>query len=160
VDGNPGLDESFMWGYHDASWENMVRGRTAATGWADFPSLTFGSATVVVRAPGFARLRVGWRGGEKQLTCELAGEAVLTGEARNGAGKPLRGFYVQLTCEGDHVSASIGPEDKGKFRIAELPAGTWSVTVRGTDGLTVLHKEEVTLGAGKTRQLKVKTKKE
>jgi len=47
VNGEPGLDTSFSWGYHNAGWEGMGRGRTGADGWADFPALSFGAATVV-----------------------------------------------------------------------------------------------------------------
>jgi uncharacterized GH25 family protein len=158
VNGQPGLDESFMWGYHDASWEDMVRGRTAADGKASFPALSFAGATVLVRAPGFARHRVGWRDGAKELTCELAKEAVLTGVALDAAGKPVQAFYVQLRNGGDQISTSVGADDKGKFRVAELPAGTWEVTVRGLDGLSVLHRATVVLKAGETKELKVKTK--
>ena len=32
VNGEPGLDRTFVWGYHDASWEDMVRGRTGDDG--------------------------------------------------------------------------------------------------------------------------------
>jgi hypothetical protein len=31
VNGEPGLDRSFCWGYHDASWEDMVRSAPAPT---------------------------------------------------------------------------------------------------------------------------------
>ncbi len=37
VNGDPGLDRQFSWGYHDVSWEDMTRGRTDEEGWADFP---------------------------------------------------------------------------------------------------------------------------
>jgi hypothetical protein len=160
VDGDARLDRTFAWGYDDASWEDMVRARTGADGWADFPALSFGGATVLVRAPGFARHRVGWRGREKDLTCALAPEAVLAGEVRGPAGRPVKEFYLRLSRGGDQVGAGAGPNDEGRFRVAELPAGTWEVTVLGTDGLSVLHREKVTLEAGKTRDLKIKSKKE
>src|SRR5262249_29880001 len=31
VDGQPGLDETFTWGYDDVGWENSAHGRTVAT---------------------------------------------------------------------------------------------------------------------------------
>jgi hypothetical protein len=158
VNGDPGLDKTFSWGYHDASWEDMVRGRTGADGWADFPALSFASATVLVQAPGRARYRVGWRDGAKELTCELAPEAVLAGEVRDAAGKPVPAFYVNLSSGGDQVAAAAGPDDKGRFRIPELPAGTWQVLVRDIDGRTTLHQAEVTLRAGETKELKVEVK--
>jgi hypothetical protein len=160
VNGEPGLDSTFAWGYHDASWEDMVRGRTGADGWADFPALSFGAATVLVQAPGHARYRVGWRDGAKELTCELAPEAVLTGEVRDTAGKPVAAFYVNLSGGGDQISATVEPDDKGRFRIAGLSAGTWQVLVRAIDGRSTLHQEEVKLQAGQTKELKVKTGKQ
>lgn len=160
VDGEPGLDQHFMWGYHDASWENMVRGRTAADGWADFPALGFGEATVVVRAPGYARHRRGWRTGQKELVIEMAPEAVLAGDVHDMAGKPVGECYLSLNSGGDQVSLSVGPDDGGRFRIPELPAGNWSVTVRGSNGRTELYAGQVTLKAGETRHLSIAAKRE
>ncbi len=161
VNGEPGLDKTFSWGYHDASWEDMVRGRAGADGWADFPALSFASATVLVQAPGRARYRVGWRDGAKELNCELAPEAVLAGEVRDGAGKPVAAFYVNLSSnDGDQVAAAVGPDEKGRFRLAELPAGTWQLHVRDSDGRTTLHQGEVKLRAGETKELKIKAPKQ
>jgi hypothetical protein len=159
VNGEPGLDQSFVWGYHDASWEDMVRGRTAADGWADFPALSFGGATVLVRAPGYARYRQGWRNGQKNLTAELPPEAVLAGVV-TAAGKPVKKFYVSVAGGGDQVSASVGPDALGRFRVAELPAGTWQVTVRDRDGMGILYEGQITLTAGETKELNVEAKKE
>jgi hypothetical protein len=61
---------------------------------------------------------------------------------------------------GDRISASVGPDDKGRFRIAELPAGTWTVTLRGPDGLRALHESQVTLKPGQTSELTVDMEKE
>ena len=59
VNGDPQLDREFSWGYHDASWEDMTRGRTDEQGWADFPGLACNEATVLVQAPGFGRQTAG-----------------------------------------------------------------------------------------------------
>jgi beta-lactamase regulating signal transducer with metallopeptidase domain/uncharacterized GH25 family protein len=160
VNGDPGLDKSFSWGYHDASWEDMGRRRTGADGWADFPALSFGDATVLVQAPGHARYRVGWRDGAKELTCELAREAVLAGEVLDTTGKPVKSFYVNLSSGGDQIAAAVEPDDKGRFRIAELPAGTWQVVIRSGDGRSTLHEEAVKLRAGQTKELKIRAPKE
>jgi beta-lactamase regulating signal transducer with metallopeptidase domain/uncharacterized GH25 family protein len=160
VNGEPGLDSSFMWGYHNASWEDMGRGRTGADGWVDFPALSFGAATLLVEAPGYARYRVGWRDGAKELTCELSRESVLAGEVRDTAGKPVETCYVNLTGGGDQIAATVEPDDKGRFRIAELPAGTWKVLVRSADGRSTLYEKEVKLRAGEATELKIKVRKE
>jgi len=62
--------------------------------------------------------------------------------------------------EGDQLSASVRPEDKGRFRVAERPAGTWTVMVRGADGRSALHEDRVTLLAGQTKELTIRTQKE
>ncbi|MFO0846427.1 MAG: M56 family metallopeptidase [Gemmataceae bacterium] len=160
VDGDPQLDKQFSWGYDDATWDNMARARAAADGWADFPALTFGEATLLVRAPGFGRHWVGWRGKEKELSCKLAKEAVVAGEVLGPDGKPRKDCYVQLRREqGDSISAHVGASDKGRFRVSELPAGKWEVAVYG-DNHAILHQETVTLKAGETKDLAIKTRKE
>jgi hypothetical protein len=160
VDGEPGLDQRFMWGYDNASWENMVRGRTTADGWANFPDLSFFGATVLIEAPGLGRQRVGWRDGRRELTVKLEPEAVLSGQFRDPGGEPLKNFYVSLMGGGDQISTGVGPDDKGRFRIAELPAGTWSVKIGGRDGLATLHQETVELKAGETKEMTIEAKKE
>jgi hypothetical protein len=161
VNGQPGLDQSFSWGYHDASWEDMVRGRTSADGWVDFPTLSFSGATVLVQAPGYARRRLGWRDAREELIVELALEAVIAGEVRNASGAPVKSFYVNLTSGGDQVSATIGADDNGRFRIAELPAGNWNLRVRsaGSGGGT-LHEEPIGLTAGEFKEFSITAKRE
>jgi hypothetical protein len=159
VDGEPDLDRSFWWGYHDAGWENMIRSRTAADGWAEFPALSFGEATVLLQAAGYARHRLGWRNGQKELVAKLEPEAILTGEVRDAAGVPVKTFYVRLTASGDQVTTS-SPDEKGRFRLGELPAGTWAITITGADGLATLHAGNVLLKAGEVKELKVEAKKE
>ncbi len=87
VNSDPRLDRQFSWGYHDASWEDMTRGRTDEQGWADFPGLACGEATVLVQAPGFGRQRLGWRDGRSELVVALQPEAVLAAEVRDAAGR-------------------------------------------------------------------------
>jgi beta-lactamase regulating signal transducer with metallopeptidase domain/uncharacterized GH25 family protein len=158
VFGQPELDRSFMWGYHDASWEDMVRGPTNAEGWADFPALSFASATILVQAPGYARHRTGWRDGQTEQTIKLAPESVLAGEVRDSAGEPVREFYVNLMFRGDQISAKVGPDKKGRFLITELPAGQWTITVRSADGLSTLYQGRGELKAGDSKELKIQAK--
>lgn len=160
VNGEVGLDESFMWGYHDASWEDMVRARTGVDGWAHFSALTFGGATVLVQAPGYARQRSGWRNGQSDLKFELVPEAVVIGEVRDGAGRPMKAFHVTLASGGDQISTTVGPDDKGWFDVGELRAGKWTVIVRDADGRSTLHQQQLSLSAGETKVLMVDTKRE
>jgi hypothetical protein len=160
VNGQPGLDQNFMWGYHDASWEDMARGRSDAEGWVNFPALAYDQATVLIQAPGYARYRIGWREHQKEMTVELAPEAILTGVVLGRQGKPLREYYVNVTFGGDQIAGSVGPNDKGRFRIPALPAGDWQLKVRSDDGRTTLHEETITLKQGETKDLKIETSRE
>jgi protocatechuate 3,4-dioxygenase beta subunit len=158
VNGQVELDQTFSWGYHDASWEDMVRTRTGADGWAKLPPLSFGAATVLVQAPGYGRHRFGWREQQKELTAELAPEAVITGEVLDSKGLPLKEYYVSLSGNGDQISASVGSDEKGRFRVTELPAGSWSLSIRGSDGIATLYAEQIVLKAGETKNLKIEAK--
>jgi len=155
VNGEPKLDEAFGWGFDDANWEDMVRGRTGVDGWADFPALGFSGATVLVQAPRYGRHLFGWRNGQKELKLELAPEAVVAGEVHDAAGKPVKEFSISLVSGGNQISAGIGPDGKGRFRIAELPAGTWTVSVSSDAGD---YQDQVTLNAGETKELKIEAK--
>jgi beta-lactamase regulating signal transducer with metallopeptidase domain len=157
IDGDPGLDRKIDWGYQ--GWYDMARGRTDADGWADFPTLRFGDATLLVEAPGYARHKEGWRDGKKELTVTLPAEAVLAGEVHDAAGAPVKEVSVTLVSGGDQIYASVGPDAKGRFRIAELPAGPWNITIRDADGLTTLHEKQVTLKAGEVKELSIEVKK-
>ena len=92
------------------------------------------------------------------MTCELAKEAVIAGRVLDAAGEPVKAFYVQLVKGGDQISTSAGADHKGMFRVAELPAGTWEVTVRAADGNAILYQKNVKVEAGETKELKVEAK--
>jgi beta-lactamase regulating signal transducer with metallopeptidase domain len=172
----PRPDLTFVWGMNDAGWWAMEHARTASDGWANFPTLGFDEATVLVRAPGYARTHVGWRNGDKDPIVQLAPEAVLRGRIQDEDGNDLQGHINLITPfwglpgplppgaggprHGLQVSARIGPDDKGCFRIAELPAGPCRVTVRGSDGFSTLHRKQIELKAGETTYLGFGGKKE
>jgi hypothetical protein len=156
VNGDPELDQRFSWHYDDGGWNNVVRGRTAADGAANFPALGFSGATVIVRAPGYGRQRVPWRQEEKDLKVVMPAAAVVTGEVRDLGGAPLKRFYVSATSDGDRISVAIKPDDRGRFRIDELPPGSWTITVRAADG-SMLHEETIALEAGKTTERVIST---
>ena len=147
VNGNPELDRQFWWGYHDASWEDMTRGRTDDQGWADFPNLACGEATVLVQAPGFGRRRLGWRDGRGEIVVPIQPEAVLTGEVLDAAGAPLKDADVVLvSASGESMNAPIDVGRHGRFRLAELHEGEYTFTVRRFG--SPLHEERITLRSG------------
>jgi len=150
------LDLNFNWGYDDASWNNMVRGRTGDDGIANFPSLQFRGATLLVQAPGYGRQRLGWRGGQKEMKVTLAPEAVIAGEVNAPDGKPFASGFVSIQGNGDRLAATLDADAKGRFRLGELPAGKWTIAING-DG-RVLHQQEVELKAGEMKNVNVEIK--
>jgi protocatechuate 3,4-dioxygenase beta subunit len=156
IDGRAELDRSINWSTDEAGWENVVRGQTGPDGWADFPALAIGAATVVVRAPGYARQHVGWRAAEKEMTLTMPAEAVATGVVRDPTGGSLKEGHVVLRSGTDLVAVKIN--DAGHFRAAELPAGNWTLQVYGPDGQTVLHERELSVKPGESKELTIDTK--
>ncbi len=147
VNGDPDLDRQFQWGYHDASWEDMTRGRTDGQGWADFPGLACGEATVLVQAPGFGRRRLSWRDGRGEIVVPLQPEAVLAGVVLDADGTPLKDADVGLvSASGESLSASIDGGRQGRFRLAELHEGEYTLTIRRFG--PPLHEERITRRPG------------
>jgi hypothetical protein len=139
----------------------MVRGRTNDEGWADFPALSFPGATVLVESSSCGRRRVGWRGGEKELKLELVPEAVLSGEVTAAGRKPMETFYVSVRSgAGDEIFTEVRPDEKGRFRISEMPAGVWTVTIRAEDRELKPYEEVVTLGPGDSKAMAVVLQKQ
>jgi Carboxypeptidase regulatory-like domain len=154
---DPNQDKSlFRWSSVNSSWDDSARGRTGADGWASFPALSYDEAMVAVEATGYARQRLPWRDHKKQLKVVLTPQAVLTGDVHKGSGEPLQGFYVTLSSEDYSISERFGPEDKGRFKISELPAGTWKLVVLDAEGSATLYQGEVTLQAGEVRSISVR----
>ena len=130
--------------------EEMAHARSDGQGWAEFPSLAFGEATLLVQAPGYGRSRQGWRGGEDALTVALSPEAVVAGTVGTTSGQPLPDLEVHLlkkTGERNHRLVAIRPEDEGHFRVGELLRGTYLLWLQSASG-DVLHDEEVALEPG------------
>jgi Carboxypeptidase regulatory-like domain len=159
IDGDPALDQPILWGAIEGREQDMARARTDADGWAGFPALSFSAATLLVQAPGYARHSEGWRDGQKELTAKLAAEAVLTGEVHDAAGAPVKSYSFVLLSRDDQIWSAVGPEDKGRFRVAELPAGPWTLIIYTADKRSSLHNEGVTLQAGETKELNIEAKK-
>jgi hypothetical protein len=111
----------------------------------------------LVQAPGFGRQRFGWRKAEKELKAVLLPEAVATGEVRDDLSGFAKNFFVNLENGGDQISAHVSREDKGRFRIAELPPGDWKLVI--SDANSTLYEDRVSLMSGETKQLTIGIKK-
>ena len=97
------------------------------------------------RASGVERL--GWRDGRGELVVTLQPEAVLTGEVRDPAGAPLKDADVSLVgASGDAINSPVDAGRQGRFRLAELPEGDYTLTIR-TFG-SELHQERIALRPG------------
>lgn len=122
VDGQKQLDQHFSWGYHNASWENMVNTTTGNDGLAHFKTLSFSGATLLVEAPGCGRRRVPWRKKEKEITVQLEPEAILEGQINLKPGDLATDFHGMISHgKGDVIN--FGADIQGKFQIRQLPAG-------------------------------------
>ena len=160
---DPAVDANFAWGYHDSAWGDSVQARTDANGVADYTPLSFSEGTVTVQAPGYSRRAVGWRDRAGELVVRLAPESVVSGEVIDaGSGRPIDAATVNLSSmeRGGQVTEPIEPADAGRFRIGEIPAGDYVLTVSVPFGPT-LHSERITLQAGQEarRDLKVSREK-
>ena len=103
---------------------------------------------MLVQAPGFGRRRLGWRDGRGELVVPLQTEAVLAGEVRDAGGAPLKDAYVSLVgASGDSMTAPVDGGQQGRFRLAELPEGEYTFTIRHSFG-SEIYEERITLRPG------------
>jgi 5-hydroxyisourate hydrolase-like protein (transthyretin family) len=149
---DPSLDSHFARGYHDTAWGDSVHARTDAAGVAAFSPLSFGEATVLVQAAGYARQHVGWRNGASSLSVKLPRAAVVSGELLDRTtGKPLEGLVVRLISQtAGQFSTSTEQGGSGRFRLDELPAGDYVLVVSKGSGASLLHSEQLKLEPGST----------
>ena len=146
---DPSIDKSFSWGYHDSTWGDSVHARTDREGVAPFSPLSFGEGTILVRADGYARRHLGWRDGADKLTVGLWPEASVSGELIDATtGKPLEAAHISVhSTSGDQITALVQAGDAGRFRIGELPEGTYGFSITTSSGAN-LHDEQLTLQPG------------
>lgn len=124
------VDRSFSWGYHDTAWGDSVHARSDGQGIALFDPLSFAEATVIVQAPGFARRHIGWRDHAREIIVKLARECVVAGQVVDAkTGKPLDGLSVQLQSPSDGMNTTVRPGGDGRFRLAEVPAGKYNLSI-------------------------------
>ena len=153
VNGDPALDDFFVWGYNDVSWAETSRRRTGMDGWAEFPSLPFGEATVLVQRPGFARRRLGWRNGEQEITATLEPEAAVSGVIRDADGTPINEVSISLLGpSGDQYQTSVAGQDRGHFQIDQLPAGAYHLSISRSFGPR-LYQDQLELKPGQVEVL-------
>ncbi len=150
IDSDLALDEKFMWGYDDLNRRSIPADKD---GWAAFPRLVFNEATMLVRCPGYARTRIAWRKGEKELIVRLRPEAVVTWTLtiKNPG---FLGDWIHLTsATGDTYSIPLHKEG-GSFRVSELPPGDYTLAVPDKGGE---RSESFLLRPGETRKLMLQT---
>ncbi|MFO0937745.1 MAG: sigma-70 family RNA polymerase sigma factor [Gemmataceae bacterium] len=155
INADKSLDHGFVWGYHEVSWYDSQRKRADAKGVAEFNQLSFSQGTIVIQAPGMARLHTGWRNRDKQREIVMDPESVLNGAVKFPKDRFEQGFSVHLMSQTpghlDQLSHTVSHKDDGKFKITGLTAGKWTVTLRdnGPSGKTV--NAIIELKAGETK---------
>jgi hypothetical protein len=155
VYGDPSLDKQFSWGYHDVSWMDMYRTRTDDKGEKELSSLAFEGATILVRAEGYARRRIAWRDGNESIEVKMEREAFLSGEVRDRDGKLVDEIRVGLTNDhGDSMNAMIDPLRPGRFKIGELPAGNYHLSLYRSFGAR-FDEKDIVLKVGEVKILPI-----
>lgn len=150
IEASRGEARSFRWGADEVSWNNRVGARTKPTGVAAFAA-PFGEGTLIVRADGYGRQRQHWAT-EDELTFELEPQAIVTGRATDPDGRPLAECTVRLNCStGDSFWFEVAPQDEGRYRFDELPAGDYTLTIERDR--QQLYKDAFTLEAGQTHEV-------
>ncbi len=147
IDGQLELDKKFTWGYDELGTRSV---RTDKEGWVAFPDLAFDEATVLVQSPGHGRTRLAWRKREKELKVALLPEAIVEGTVTIKLAE-FPGIWIRLdSAAGDSYHASVDMMKGGPFRIDQLPAGEYTLTIpdRGGD-----RPESFSLKTGETRKV-------
>lgn len=120
---------------------------TDSSGSFAFDHLAAGQATLTARKPGFFSVQRSERGEAAQVavgldtaavTLKLAPEAIIFGHIQNTAGEPLEGANVRLLSSRimggrrtNQPRTGIRTDEEGNFRIANLEAGTYYLSVGG-----------------------------
>ncbi len=147
---DPSVEQNVASAFYGAGWSDSVVIRTDKEGVATFSPLTYGEGTILVQAAGFAREHLGWHDRATKIDVTLAPEAVVSGELFDAStGKPMEGVSIQLSSPtGGQFGASVQPGDGGRFRIGELPAGKYILSITRSAGAEI-HQEQLALEAGR-----------
>ena len=140
------FSNGLSWGYHDL-WAE--RRHTDADGKAQFAEPACDDGTIIVRVPGFARQRVPWANGKREMTVSLEPAAAIRGDVRL-RGQLLAEGYARLTSSAkDNFGIDLS-ETQGRFDFDQLPAGDYQFVIsNGRE--EVLHKRPVKLVCGRTQ---------
>ncbi|HIJ75033.1 MAG TPA: carboxypeptidase regulatory-like domain-containing protein, partial [Candidatus Hydrogenedentes bacterium] len=141
--------QAFEW--QDVKYSSERGAETDARGLACFNGLSLSRGTVAVQKDGYAAARVEWRSGESELRVALQPECRIEGLVLDGTGKPRDGYSVFLRYSRDGVFSMFDtgcgtfqvrvkknqtwfrPEDAGRFRFDQLPAGVYTLYVSWLD---------------------------
>jgi hypothetical protein len=159
VNGDTGpVGSVYRWNDSRTRHDDRLDGRVNAEGWAEFPSLPFGHAKVLVQARGFGRRYVPWRDDEPERLVDLEPEAVISGAIRDERGEvPDSAYVVILSSSGDQIVTGLDAKD-GHFVLSELPPDRYQLIVYDPAG--ELHQEQVTLSSGQKLVLEIRTRKD
>jgi len=146
----PSTQNSFQWGVDDRL---ATRRRTNASGNAQFRGLASNEMTILTTRPGFARRRLFGSETPDAIAITLDKESVLTGVVRVRK-KPLEAFYVNLQSQAaDYISTSIEASPDGRFRVDQLPAGQYELSIHADRKR--LYGETVTIEKGESKEIEI-----
>lgn len=123
--------DSLNWTANEGSRDDAVFARADAAGRASFTALAFDEGTVLVLAPGYARQNFGWRDHSANLDAWLQPEAAIEGTVVDTTtGLPPEGAVVRVSSNWlGRVEVPLEPGPTGRFRIGELAAGHYTLSV-------------------------------
>jgi hypothetical protein len=142
----PEFARGFTWGDDDLWSERRTIDRS---GTALFTEPGCEDGTILVRSPGFARRRIPWTNGAREVTIALEPEAVIRGEVQF-KGKRLADGYARLTSASqDRFQIELGGTS-GRFNFDQLPAGAYELVISSRSE-QVLAQRILTLTPGKVQ---------
>lgn len=151
----PAQDERFNWNWDELGQRFQTTGDDGIVRWDE---LSFDEGTLFVRCGGFARRRIGWRGHESDVLVELEPESAISGTVRIGD-QPVAKLEGGLQNEsGDYFGTTITPEDRGRFRFDELPAGEYTLTFRSDREEVAMR--AISLGPGEDASIEIRLEEE
>jgi hypothetical protein len=118
-------------------------------GVAQFPEPGCEDGTVIAKAPGFARRRIGGAFAARPWTVSLEPAATLHGEVRLQGRLLADGIVRLISAANDSLTVDL-EKTKGRFKFDQLPAGNYELTVRDKRGQQ-LNSEKLKLDAGKAQ---------
>jgi hypothetical protein len=150
--------QAFRWESHFDSGMGWLDRPSDGDGVADFQFASSDKMVVVARARGFARKSVVWDHQAPELTINLAPESIVQGDIRDERENISDAASVELWSNRDSITVMVDPTSGGKFRVTELPAGDYHITVFDARRRMLFH-QRIALARAQVVELKIRVPK-